>query len=122
MEEKGTAVREGGLLAPGNAGADGDGADRRADVMPAGPGDRPATLGGRPGKRSPVPAADGYDSDFSLTGLPSAVATSDASSVNSLAEMTTGSSSGAESTSMTTTTLDDADGENEGSSGSHLFS
>ena len=73
MEEKGTAVREGGLLAPGNAGADGDGADRRADVMPAGPGDRPATLGGRPGKRSPVPAADGYDSDFSLTGLPSAV-------------------------------------------------
>ena len=110
MEEKGTAVREGGLLAPGNAGADGDGADRRADVMPAGPGDRPATLGGRPGKRSPVPAADGYDSDFSLTGLPSAVATSDASSVNSLAEMTTGSSSGAESTSMTTTTLDDADG------------
>ena len=43
MEEKGTAVREGGLLAPGNAGADGDGADRRADVMPAGPGDRPAT-------------------------------------------------------------------------------
>ena len=44
MEEKGTAVREGGLLAPGNAGADGDGADRRADVMPAGPGDRPATL------------------------------------------------------------------------------
>ena len=44
MEEKGTAVRDGGLLAPGNAGADGDGADRRADVMPAGPGDRPATL------------------------------------------------------------------------------
>ena len=33
MEEKGTAVREGGLLAPGNAGADGDGADRRADVV-----------------------------------------------------------------------------------------
>ena len=43
MEEKGTAVREGGLLAPGNAGADGDGTDRQADVMPAGPGDRPAT-------------------------------------------------------------------------------
>ena len=69
MEEKGTAVREGGLLAPGNAGADGDGADRRADVMPAGPGDRPATLGGRPGKASPVPAADGYEMDYSLTGL-----------------------------------------------------
>ena len=45
MEGKGTAVREGGLLAPGNAGADGDGADRRAGVTPAGPGDRPATLG-----------------------------------------------------------------------------
>ena len=43
MEGKGTAVREGGLLAPGDAGADGDGADRRAGVRPAGPGDRPAT-------------------------------------------------------------------------------
>ena len=43
MEGKGTAVREGGLLAPGDAGADGDGADRRAGVRPAGPGDHPAT-------------------------------------------------------------------------------
>ena len=32
MEGKGTAVREGGLLAPGDAGADGDGAARRAGV------------------------------------------------------------------------------------------
>ena len=110
MEGKGTAVREGGLLAPGDAGADGDGADRRADVMPAGPGDRPATLGGRPGKASPVSAADGYAMDCSLPGQPSAVATSDASSVNSLAEMTTGSSSGAESTSTTSVELDVAEG------------
>ena len=75
MAEKGTAVREGGLLAPGDAGADGDGADRRAGVRPAGPGDRPATLGGRPGKASPVSAADGYAMDCSLPGQPSAVAT-----------------------------------------------
>ena len=110
MEGKGTAVREGGLLAPGDAGADGDGADRRAGVTPAGPGDHPATLGGRPGNRSPVPAADGYVMDYGFPGQPSAVATSDASSVSTLAEMTTGSSSGAESTSTTSVELDVAEG------------
>jgi len=48
--------------------------------------------------------------DYGFPGQPSAVATSDASSVSTLAEMTTGSSSGAESTSTTSVELDVAEG------------
>ena len=48
--------------------------------------------------------------DYGFPGQPSAVATSDTSSVSTLAEMTTGSSSGAESTSTTSVELDVAEG------------